>query len=330
MKKFRYLIIVGIIVATACGVTAFYNFINKPQSQASELAAQQKGKSDITYRDDLYDIDFADAQLGWAVGGWGRVFHTKDGGKNWASQNTKTQKYLFSVDFTDQLNGWIVGNYGTILHTSDGGMTWEAQQSGTDKHLFKVAFINEDEGWAVGYWGAILHTLDGGKTWWNKSIDKDLAFNDLSVSDGQCWVVGEFGSIYHTADKGEHWEKQPAGVEEDVTLFGIDFVNSLQGWAVGLGGTVLHTQDGGKVWKQIKESNGFKEAYFDVASVGTGAYAVGGSGTIVEIASVTNENGRIKKITPKTPVFSSLSGACGIGKDIWVVGYHGTIFKFGI
>ncbi|MDZ7344303.1 MAG: hypothetical protein ONA90_07290, partial [candidate division KSB1 bacterium] len=31
-------------------------------------------------------------------------------------------------------------------------------------------------------------------------------------------------------------------------LFGIDFVDSLNGWFTGSAGTVLHTSDGGKTW----------------------------------------------------------------------------------
>ena len=36
--------------------------------------------------DDLYAVKFADAQSGWAVGEFGEIWHTTDGGTNWEFQ----------------------------------------------------------------------------------------------------------------------------------------------------------------------------------------------------------------------------------------------------
>jgi len=329
MLRFRSLVIVGILAVAVGAVTVLFNFIDMPQAAIAEEEAELNGRGPITYRDDLYDIDFADTDFGWAVGGWGKIFHTQNGGKRWSPQDSKTDNYLYSVNFTDRLNGWIVGNYGTILHTQDGGVTWERQQSGTEKHLFKVEFLNKSEGWAVGYWGKIVYTQDGGENWLDKSIKKDIAFNSLALVGPHCWVVGEFGNIYHTDNKGESWEQQPSGVEEDVTFYDVDFASLSEGWAVGLGGTVIHTQDGGKTWNKISDSNGITDTYFDIVVSKKGIVVVGGSGTIVEIVANAGESSSFRKIVPDTSVYSSLTSVCESGQSVWVVGYHGTIFKFG-
>jgi len=328
MLRFRSLIIVGVIAVTFSAVTVFYNCIDTPQAAAADKKAELN-KERICYRDDLYDIDFADTEFGWAVGCWGKIVHTQNGGKSWSPQDSKTDSYLYSVNFTDRLNGWIVGNYGTILHTQDGGATWEPQQSGKEKHLFAVEFLNKSEGWAAGYWGTIVYTQDGGANWLDKSIKEDIAFNSLSLVGRHCWVVGEFGNIYHTDNNGETWEKQLSGVGEDVVLFDVDFASLTEGWAVGLGGTVLHTQDGGKTWIKISDSNGFTETFFDVVATDKGVFVVGGSGIIIEIIENSGESSPFKKIVPDTAAYSSLSGVCGCGESVWVVGDHGTIFKFG-
>lgn len=328
MRRFRSLVIIGIIAVTVGAVSVLFNCIDKPQSVAAEKEAEAN-KGRISYRDDLYDIYFADTEFGWAVGCWGKIFHTQNGGKSWSSQDSKTDSYLYSVHFSDRLNGWTVGNKGTILHTQDGGETWDRQQSDTEKHLFKVEFLNKSEGWAVGYWGTIVYTQDGGENWLDKSIKEDIAFNSLSIVGRHCWVVGEFGKIYHTDNKGESWEKQLSGVGEDVSLFGVDFVSLSEGWAVGIGGTVLHTLDGGKTWKQISDPNISTETFFDVVASDKGVFVVGGSGTIIEVIEPSGDSSPFRKIVPDTTVYSSLSGVCGCGESIWVVGYHGTIFKFG-
>jgi photosystem II stability/assembly factor-like uncharacterized protein len=327
MHKFRGLFFV-VVILLMLGAAGIYGSTDNPQHESSKIETELKGRDHITYRDDLYDIDFADADYGWTIGCWGRIFHTKDGGKNWYPQNSKVDNYLYSVSFTDRLNGWIVGNYGTILHTKDGGEIWESQKSGTEKHLFEVEFLNKSEGWAVGYWGLILFTSDGGKTWQDKSIKEDIAFNSLSLLGEHCWVVGEFGAVYHTTDKGEHWEKQNSGVGEDVSFFGVDFSNSSEGWAVGLEGTVISTKDGGKTWLQVSDTNGFKDSIFDILVTDKGVFGVGGRGSIIEIIANPGDGSPFKKIVPDTVVFSSLAGACIAGESIWTVGYHGTILKF--
>ncbi|MEO0078885.1 MAG: YCF48-related protein, partial [candidate division WOR-3 bacterium] len=76
---------------------------------------------------DFYDVHFTDAQYGWVVGGEDStmaavVYHTTDGGDDWARQNVPTQaRFLRAVDFVDRNRGWACGRNGTIIRTTDGG-----------------------------------------------------------------------------------------------------------------------------------------------------------------------------------------------------------------
>ncbi|MBI5439937.1 MAG: hypothetical protein HY900_01865, partial [Deltaproteobacteria bacterium] len=80
-------------------------------------------------QDDLFSVSFPTASQGWAVGRWGTVLHTADGGTTWEKQKTGVDDTLASVSFVDAQNGWAVGDRGTILHTANGGKTWEKQKS---------------------------------------------------------------------------------------------------------------------------------------------------------------------------------------------------------
>ena len=42
----------------------------------------------------LYSITFTDAQNGWSCGSDGLMLHTTDGGANWITQTTSTDKIL--------------------------------------------------------------------------------------------------------------------------------------------------------------------------------------------------------------------------------------------
>ncbi len=61
----------------------------------------------------------------WAVGKFGTVIHSSDGGLTWELQNTPTQVTLFDVEFSDESHGVAVGDSAVVLYTDNGGITWQ-------------------------------------------------------------------------------------------------------------------------------------------------------------------------------------------------------------
>ena len=258
---------------------------------ASPAVAAPHGGIRVT--DNLYGARFVDADNGWAVGAFGTIVRTRDGGNTWRPQVSHTTEQLFSVAFADAQHGWIAGRSGLILHSGDGGDNWRAQPSGTDRHLFKVEVLDRQRAWAVGDWGTILATHDGGATWENRSLDRDVILNDQAWPDADHgWIVGESGAIFVTTDAGKTWNEQPSGVEK--TLFGVCFTDLQHGWAVGLDGILIRTTDGGQTW-QVQQGSaevgaleqvGFQEALgnpslYDIMVAGKYGYAVGDIGTVL-------------------------------------------------
>lgn len=72
----------------------------------------------------LRSLDFIDNKVGWAVGKYGTILHTRDGGNIWELQPTGVSVTLFDIDFIDSLRGIAVGDSSTILITHDGGKDW--------------------------------------------------------------------------------------------------------------------------------------------------------------------------------------------------------------
>jgi photosystem II stability/assembly factor-like uncharacterized protein len=242
--------------------------------------------------DNFYATKFVDPNTGWAVGAFGTIFQTRDGGSTWHQQASHTVENLFGVDFAGPQQGWIVGRVGTVLHTSNGGETWEAQDSGTNQHLFDVCALDAQHAWAVGDWGTIISTADGGRSWQTHRLQRDIILNAEAWPDAtHGWIVGEAGTILATSDGGATWTDQTSGVEK--TLFDTTFTDVQHGWAVGLDGLILHTADGGQSW-QVQHGNteigaldqvGFKEAYdnpslYAIAVTDTYAYAAGDSASV--------------------------------------------------
>src|SRR6266513_2933468 len=79
----------------------------------------------------LFAVSFIDANNGTAVGWYGIILRTTDGGANWVKQTSGTTSFLYGVSFTDANNGTAVGEDGTIVRTTDGGANWVNQTSGT-------------------------------------------------------------------------------------------------------------------------------------------------------------------------------------------------------
>lgn len=149
----------------------------------------------------LYDVEFATPERGWAVGEFGVIFTTADGGKTWTAQKSGVETTLFGVHFADAQRGWAAGIEQVLLQTKDGGETWQKMEVGGRKGfvigLYDVS-VQGKTGWIIGDSGLVLHSTDGGETWtaidlpirlagnWFRGIALTPAANGIIVgSDGE-------------------------------------------------------------------------------------------------------------------------------------------------
>ena len=65
--------------------------------------------------DSLYDIAFVDSQTGWAVGDFGTILHTADGGQTWTRENAGNLPSLYAIDAIDKGHRWGVGEGGIVV-----------------------------------------------------------------------------------------------------------------------------------------------------------------------------------------------------------------------
>jgi len=110
----------------------------------------------------LHRIQFVNDIEGWAVGEWGLILKSTDGGESWFEQNSGTGEAMFGLFFTDNLHGFAVGKGENILRTTDGGNNWILYRSGPAFELYAVYFLDQNIGWATGSSGTILFTENSG------------------------------------------------------------------------------------------------------------------------------------------------------------------------
>lgn len=193
----------------------------------------------------------ANGQQGWVVGD-GKIMATRNGGKNWESQDTDVPIACVQFQANGQ-NGWAVGYWdGTILATSDGGKHWDSQVSNTRAYFRGVHFMSDGpRGWVVGE-AAILATPDGGKTWKEQIQIRGTIEGVQFLADGQTgWAAGDDGNIMATVNGGENWQLQNS--ETQARLKSVQFLaDGQRGWVVGDYFTILSTADGGKTWRPVE------------------------------------------------------------------------------
>ena len=64
-----------------------------------------------------------------AIGDWGTILMTTDGGATWQKRSLDRDVILNDESWVDAEHGWIVGEAGLIVATTDGGATWTEQTS---------------------------------------------------------------------------------------------------------------------------------------------------------------------------------------------------------
>jgi M6 family metalloprotease-like protein len=228
---------------------------------------------------DILAVSFVNAHTGTAIGRFGTILRTTNGGETWTSQTSGTTENLYGVSFADANTGTAVGLNGTILRTTNGGETWSSQSSGTTDNLFSVSVFDVNTATAVTGTGTILHTTDNWATCTSQPSGTTNGLRGLSFTDAnRGTAVGFNGTILRTTNGGEMWTSQTSGTTNN--LYGVCFTDANTGTAVGLNGTILRTTNGGDTWtsQTSGRTNNLYSVSFTDANTGT---AVGLNGTIL-------------------------------------------------
>lgn len=193
------------------------------------------------------DITFVDESTGWYVNGYGKIFHTKDGGITWVKQLEQKGSFFRTIAFIDKNIGFV-GTVGTdyfpnvtdtipLYGTKDGGKTWNPVKYNGPYvkglcaiDIVKEQYINHGKIdfkhhlFAVGRVGSpanIMISHDDGATWTSKSLQADckMLFDIKMLNKNIGFVC--------------------AASDEDISKS-----NAL----------ILKTVDGGKTWKKVYQS----------------------------------------------------------------------------
>jgi len=175
----------------------------------------------------LFAVDFNSGGIAAAVGAFGKILRSSDGGANWSSvapawadggyTEQGLEPHLYAVDVAADGTITCAGEFGLVLRSTDAGATWRVLHKG-EASLFALDLRDDGVGYAVGQGGTILRTTDAGATWANVTSGSEAnllgvhsspdgrvvvtAMRDMLASDdGQTWrriAGGDFGSAWYS------------------------------------------------------------------------------------------------------------------------------------
>jgi len=196
----------------------------------------------------ITSIAFATPQIGWAVGGFGVILGTQDGGVNWVKQldgnaeipllNAATQAFIAS-----QPPGSDAITHATRRAEILAG-------GGPDKPFLSLLAISPTQVIAFGAYRFAERSDDAGKSWtdWSMHIGDELSHNIYGAAaiGGAYYLVSEEGLIFKSTDGGQSFP-QLAQIG-DGTLFGITDNGAGGILTYGVAGQMFLSTDAGKTW----------------------------------------------------------------------------------
>jgi len=164
------------------------------------LAAEEDRAGQPVYAPPLFDVWFADAENGIAVGAYGSYLYTTDGGRSWiwdaAHIDNPDGLHYYAIAAGGAGRLLIVGEAGSMYRSRDGGASWEALAAGYPGTLFgALALPPGDTVCAFGLQGTVLLSRDFGDTWRRLDSPAESVLAGGTVARGEVLIVGNVGTV---------------------------------------------------------------------------------------------------------------------------------------
>ncbi|WP_162300061.1 WD40/YVTN/BNR-like repeat-containing protein [Kineobactrum sediminis] len=149
--------------------------------------------------DPFLDVLFTSAEAGFAVGAYGMLYRTADGGANWdiaiAGIDNAYRYHYYDIASAADGRLYLSGEAGLLYYSGDNGITWERVEGVYDGTLFGVLARAKDV-LAFGLRGHIFRSLDGGRSWVElENPGRSSFYGGTLLEDGNALLVGAGGTI---------------------------------------------------------------------------------------------------------------------------------------
>lgn len=160
----------------------------------------------------LLDVWFRNADEGWAVGAYGIILHTRNGGKTWA--------YVSNLDNPERLHLnavlgladgrlLVAGEGGRVSLSTDNGQHWQPSRQLSQASLYKLLQLKDGQLLILGFGGTLLSSQDQGLNWKTLALPVRVGlYGGEQLADGSLVLAGQGGVLLFSRDgqKFKAWQ----------------------------------------------------------------------------------------------------------------------------
>lgn len=152
----------------------------------------------------FFDVFFRDLRHGTAIGAYGLVFRTEDGGATWRPAldllDNPEMKHLYAIRAVGD-DVYIAGEQGALFRSADGGASFARLQSPYGGSFFGLTITPAGQVLAYGLRGNLFLSEDRGAQWRKIEIATERSLSAGSVlADGAIVLVDQAGTVWLSRD----------------------------------------------------------------------------------------------------------------------------------
>ena len=163
----------------------------------------------------IMDVYFANADRGIAIGAYGLMLITNDGGHHWddSAVDEEGDAHLNAIMESSDGTLLIAGEAGFSYRSRDTGQTWEKMDLPYEGSMFGLVADGADCILLYGLRGHVLRSCDVGTSWEELPTGIEATLLGGAMQEGSVLLVGNGGSLL-TYDHGRFTaEVHPSGVD---------------------------------------------------------------------------------------------------------------------
>jgi photosystem II stability/assembly factor-like uncharacterized protein len=162
----------------------------------------------------LLDIWFENQRNGFALGAYGIMLQTRDGGSTWSLISDRLDNpddfHLYGIARSAAGTLLVAGEAGTLLRSRDGGESWDRLEAPYQGSFFGIVAARDGSLITFGLRGNIFRSTDEGDTWSAvETNDERTLLGGMIRSDGTVVLVGSAGALLASNDHGASFQALP-------------------------------------------------------------------------------------------------------------------------
>jgi len=169
----------------------------------------------------LLDVWFADERRGIAIGAFGRIMTTENGGDHWrAGLIDDREPHANAIAQGSEQALYIAAEFGTLFRSIDLGRTWTALDVPNGGSLFGILVLGDGSLLAYGLRGRLVRSSDGGLGWATiETGSEDTLLAGLLRRDGTVLLGGLRGALLISRDGGRTFQAKPRPSRQAISAF---------------------------------------------------------------------------------------------------------------